>query len=66
MKLEDNEISVLKLIERSKDIGDGYRKVSPTLWKGLIENFSRPELIEKLDGDKVRFSPKGLVIIEYL
>ena len=58
----------IRLILRSPDIGEGWRKVSDPLWK-LVEAFAHQELLEKQDsaeGKKVRLSPDGIVVARYL
>lgn len=37
--------SFLRLVQRSKDIGDGWRQVSAVLWP-LVIGFENKELIE--------------------
>jgi len=65
-ELSRDEINFLRLVQRSEDIGDGWRQVSDILWQ-LVERFDRPELIDK-DADKkrVRLSERGLIVAGYL
>ena len=67
MKLQDEEISFLRLIERSDDIGDGWRQCSPILWNHFIQGFHHTELIELKENEKqVRLSERGKIVVEYL
>jgi hypothetical protein len=63
-KLSDSDISVLKLILRSPNHGAGWRHVSEQLWF-IIEEFERKELLE-IKPLMVRFSERGLVVIDYI
>ncbi|OAN76672.1 hypothetical protein A8B82_14835 [Sulfitobacter sp. EhC04] len=64
-KLTENEIILLKLIERSPDIGDGWRQVSGSLWP-LIAKQSHPDLTELDAANKrIRFTPEGQTVMRY-
>lgn len=64
--ITDNNRSFLKLLLRSPDIGDGWRKVSDVVWP-LVEQFDKPELLEKdTDGRRVKLSPDGETVVAYL
>jgi hypothetical protein len=64
--ITDNNRSFLKLLLRSPDIGDGWRKVSDVVWT-LVDQFDKPELLEKdSEGKRVRLSPNGQVVADYL
>ena len=64
-KLTENQISMLKLIQRSEDIGDGWRQVSQTLWRH-VEEQSHPALTE-LDHAtrRVRLTAEGQTVMRY-
>lgn len=68
-RLSDNDLSFIRLIQRSDDRGDGWRSVSSLLWK-LVDGFPHKELIEAErheDGTgRVRLSDKGNTVAEYL
>jgi hypothetical protein len=59
----------LRLLLRSPDLGDGWRRVSKMVWP-LVEEFTEQDLIEKLESDEgggnVRLSQKGQAVIEYV
>lgn len=65
-KLTTMERDFLALVQRSPDIGDGWRQSGKMLWP-TISGFSRPELIE-IDEDKlrVRLSEAGRTVARYL
>ena len=64
--LSDQDRNFIRLVLRSRDVGEGWRKVSPTLWK-LVELFKHDELLERdKDGLRVRLTQKGNVVAEYL
>lgn len=69
MKMDDKEIGFLRLLMRSPDIGDGWRKVSSVVWP-LVDGFKRPELIEsegsRENGGRVRLSERGAVVVYYV
>lgn len=64
--MSENEKIMLKLIERSPDIGGGWRQVSDALWRHVVEQ-AHPELTE-LDHEtkRVRFTADGEVVMRYL
>ncbi|AGH07440.1 hypothetical protein SUFG_00073 [Sulfitobacter phage phiCB2047-B] len=64
--LSKNEITMLKLIERSKDIGDGWRQASDQLWPHVVKeaNKNLTELDHHLK--RVRFNYDGNVVMKYL
>jgi hypothetical protein len=66
MNITDNQKIMLRLIERSSNLGEGWRQVSNPLWKHVVEQ-SHPDLVE-LDHEnkRVRFSPDGLTVMRYL
>jgi hypothetical protein len=64
--ITDNNRSFLKLLLRSPDIGDGWRQVSDVVWP-LVSGFDKKELLELNEDEKrVRLSPDGLVVANYL
>lgn len=69
MKIADRDISFLRLLRRSKEVGDGWRNVSMGFWS-LVEEFGQPELIEvKPSGDgggRVRLTERGSIVVDYL
>jgi len=64
--ITENHRIMLMLIKRSSDVGDGWRQVSTSLWRHVLEQ-SHPELTE-LDHEnrRVRFTLKGITVMEYL
>jgi hypothetical protein len=65
-KLTERDHSFLALIQRSPDIGGGWRKVSPHLW-ALIGGFKHAELIEKDEEcSRIRLTEAGQLIVRYL
>lgn len=68
-KFSDEDVSFIRLLQRSTDTGDGWRNVSTLLWR-LVERFPHKELLEtdlKIDGSgKVRLSERGRIVVEYL
>ena len=71
MKLTNSEINFIQLVNRSKDTGDGWKKVSSLLWR-LVDQFdkTRPELIEHerlVDGSgRVRLTERGKIVADYV
>lgn len=66
--LTDRETGFLRLLLRSPDQGEGWRKVSPVVWP-LVEQFTRQEVIETEaapDGGRVRLSERGRVLVDYI
>lgn len=67
MKLGAKDIDFLRLIQRSHDIGDGWRQMSETLWLFLVPRFEYKELLELNETErKVRLSERGKIVVEYL
>jgi hypothetical protein len=61
-----HNVSSLRLLRDSKDIGDGWRQVSEILWRGIVPHMP-PELIEKDDAHlRVRLSDRGKIVMDYL
>lgn len=65
MKISDNDVAFLKLLQRSKPDEEGWCNVAPMLWK-LVEMFTRKELIETRNNNQVRLSARGLIVVEYI
>lgn len=66
--LTPNETSFLRLLLRSPDQGEGWRRVSAVVWP-MVERFTRPEIIEAeaaADGGRVRLSERGRVLVDYI
>lgn len=65
-KISHEQVSFLKLILRSADVGDGWRQCSFHVYP-LAETFKHPELLELNEGAKqVRLSARGLVVADYI
>ena len=64
-KLTENQIIMLKLIQRSADIGDGWRQVSSALWHHVADQ-TLSELTE-LDepNHRVRLTAEGETVMRY-
>ena len=64
--LTDNQRSMLKLIQRSRDTGDGWRDVDGAIWPLVLESL-HPELTE-IDEElqRVRLTPEGAIVVRYL
>lgn len=62
MSLSSKELSLLQLILRSTDMGEGWRTVSDALMPWM-NDFTRPELIE-VQPNKVRLTPDGQVLMK--
>ena len=70
MKLTDKQTNFIKLLRRSKDVGDGWRKVSKKL-EGFVTRCvsERPELFETKQSDGqllIRFSERGALLSDYV
>jgi hypothetical protein len=64
--ITDNQKTMLRLIERSADTGDGWRLVSNPLWKHVLDQ-SHPDLTEiDHENKRVRFTPEGITVMKYL
>lgn len=67
-RLTNSQENFLRLILRSPDIGEGWRRFSKQVWP-LIENFGRKEMLEvdgTKEGGKIRLSERGLVVCDYI
>lgn len=71
MKLKDDDKNFLKLIQRSPDIGEGWRNVSPKLWQ-LVEMHQKtiPTLfeaeLEPTGGGRVRLTDEAVTVLKWL
>lgn len=65
MKIQPKDMSFLKLLMRSPDVGDGWRNVSAVVWP-LVAGFKHPELIRMRNGNQVKLSDRGLTVVEYI
>lgn len=71
MKLKDDDKNFLRLIQRSPDIGEGWRNVSPKLWQ-LVEMHQKtiPTLfeaeLEPTGGGRVRLTEEAQIVMKYL
>lgn len=69
MKIANEAKGLMQLIQRSPDIGDGWRNVSEPLAKSvLLWAEKSPELfeIQQEQGLRVRLSERGLVLADYV
>lgn len=69
-KLSPSARAFLALVERSPDIGGGWRVVSTPIWP-LVEAFEAPELIQLQrnisgKGGKVRLTDEATIVLKYL
>jgi hypothetical protein len=64
-KVTENQRIMLRLIERSADIGEGWRQVNDKLWRHVVEQ-SHPDLTE-LDhqNKRVRLTPDAITVLKY-
>lgn len=67
MKLTREQKNLLELIERSKDIGGGWKQVNDTLWAGLVLKIDLGELAE-LDHEnkRIRLTREGKFLLVWL
>lgn len=65
-KLSQPQRDLLRLIVRSPDNGDGWRKVSKLLWP-TVTQYTNPALVE-LDADnmRLRLTTEGQTVARYL
>lgn len=64
--ITEKQKSMLRLIQRSPDIGEGWRQVSKLLWR-LVVDQGHPELTE-LDAEhmRVRLTAEGETVMRYM
>lgn len=66
-KLTDADKGFLALLQRSHDLGFGWRQASELIWEKVVERFPHPELLEKdAQTRMVRLSERGEIVMEYL
>jgi len=68
MALSESQMSVLSLVGRSHDLGDGWRQCSDSVWPWVSKEASCvPDLLElDTEGRRVRFTPDGVVVHRWL
>lgn len=68
--MTENLKTLLALIERSPDRGDGWRSASPVIFRGLVKTYPDQSLIEWKENDDgsgfVRLTDKGRTVMPYL
>ena len=68
-KLNYTEKNLIPLLARSPDIGDGWRKVSPVLFKHFSSRIT-PELFEfeqmEDGGGIMRLTERGKIVADYI
>jgi len=65
-KITQQAKDTLKLIARSPDIGDGWRSVSSPLRPNMTTWLRSAEDLYEFDGERIRFSDEGLIVMKYL
>lgn len=64
-KITQIEKGLLRLIERSPDIGEGWRQVSQLLWPTVSAN-CHPQLMElNTENRRIRITAEGETIMRY-
>jgi hypothetical protein len=64
-KVTENDRILFALINRSRDIGDGWRQVSDQLWPHIRPQ-AHPQLVEVDEVLKrIRFTTEGLTVLRY-
>ena len=65
-KISPEDRALLRLVERSKGDGEGWRQVNSQLWP-LVLQCAHPDLTE-LDhkNKRIRFTPEGTIVMRYL
>lgn len=64
-KLPQQAVDLLRLIRRSPDVGQGWRAVSVPLRKNLTTWLRGAEGLYEFDGERVRFTADGEVVMRY-
>lgn len=64
--LNEHDKQALMLVARTNDRGEGWRWVSPQLWKAMVEKITAKELFE-IDSEKhrVRLTPDAVAVVRY-
>jgi hypothetical protein len=65
-KLTQQAKDTIKLIQRSPDIGDGWRAVSPVLRPNMPTWLKSAEELYEFDGERIRLTTEGQTIVRYL
>jgi preprotein translocase subunit SecA len=63
--LTDYDKDMIRLLQRSTDRGDGWRTVSPTLWK-LFDTVDKDLFELDEENRKVRLTETGLTLAMYI
>ena len=64
-KLTENQRIMLQLIQRSPDLGDGWRQVSDALWRHVVDQ-AHPDLTELDEKQRrIRFTPEGITVMRF-
>lgn len=64
-KMTQEQKALLRLILRSPDNGDGWRKVSAMLWPHVVE-YRHPVLTEIDEENRfIRLTPEGETVLRY-
>ncbi len=61
-------IDILRLIERSKDIGDGWRQCSQRLWPAITTEAAKLEELVELDKEnqRIRITAAGKTLLKWV
>lgn len=66
VKITENHRILFSLINRSRDLGDGWRQVSDQLWPHIRPQ-AHPQLTEIDENSKrIRFTAEGHTVMKYL
>lgn len=65
-KLTQQAKDTIKLIQRSPNVGDGWRNVSEPLRKHITTWLQSAEDLFEFDGERIRLSPEGQTVAKYL
>lgn len=70
LRITDRQINFIRLVDRSPDAGDGWRRVSGSLADFVRETAAeQPELYETQEEDgalMIRFSERGAILRDYV
>lgn len=66
IKLTQQAKDTLRLIQRSPDVGDGWRNVSPRLRPNMTTWLRSAEELYEFNGERIRLSPEGRTVCRYL
>lgn len=64
----DDHMELLRLIQRSDDIGEGWRNVPNALWNFIQTQATKlPELVELHSTEqKIRLTDEGLIVYKWM